>query len=192
VRVPSGYGRGARDVYLEGQAYFGVTHDARQPFAVHAANAVVRDVGTRFGVRAYPEDSRVRVVVADGVVALTDSGAMGRQRAPSRLAAGTLGEIDRAGAVALTASVDTALYLSWTSGRLVFREMPLREALPELGRWYNLEFQVAGAVPDGMALTATFGTEPVDHALSALGIALGMRVERAGRAVTLTPLQPPR
>jgi transmembrane sensor len=187
IRVATDYGHGTRDVYLDGQAYFQVTHDPRHPFAVHAANALIRDIGTRFGVRAYPEDRRVRVVVTDGVVALADSASTRGGMAP-RLAAGAVGEIDRAGAVGVTTGVDTVPYLSWTAGRLAFRDTPLREALPELGRWYNLDFRVAGPVPDSIALSATFGTEPVAHALAALGVALNMRVVQVGRAVTLTPI----
>ncbi len=57
-------------MWLEGEGYFEVTHDARRPFRVHAGDALTEDLGTRFVVRAYPELAAVDVAVAEGVVSL--------------------------------------------------------------------------------------------------------------------------
>lgn len=187
VQLLADYGRGRRDVYLNGQAYFAVAHDPQHPFTVRAANAVARDVGTRFGVRAYSEEARVRVVVAEGSVSVGDTVSSRRTRHPV-VGANTLAEVDRTGATVVTADVNTDAYLSWIGGRLNFRDTPLRDALGELGRWYDLDFRLVTPAPDGVALTATFGNEPVADALTALAVALNVRVRRDGRTVTLTPL----
>jgi transmembrane sensor len=55
LRWGPGFGRGARDVALEGEGYFDVVHDDARPFRVRTRNAVAQDVGTRFVVRAWPE-----------------------------------------------------------------------------------------------------------------------------------------
>src|SRR3982751_821192 len=59
------FGRGTRDVVLDGEGYFDVVHDASRPFRVLARGSVAQDVGTRFVVRAYPEQRAVDVVVTD-------------------------------------------------------------------------------------------------------------------------------
>src|SRR5206468_9531820 len=71
-RFPAQFGQ-VRDVYLDGEAFFEVAHDARRPFAVHTARAVARDLGTRFNVRAYRDAADVVVAVAEGAVALKSS-----------------------------------------------------------------------------------------------------------------------
>src|SRR6266704_1444152 len=70
LRIPADFGRRAREVFLEGEALFTVVHDATRPFRVRAKGALAEDIGTRFDLRAYPEDSAVAVAVAEGAVAL--------------------------------------------------------------------------------------------------------------------------
>jgi len=73
VRWGGRFGRGAREVALEGEGYFDVVHDDARPFRVRTRNAVAQDVGTRFVVRAWPELPAVDVAVEEGVVALMDT-----------------------------------------------------------------------------------------------------------------------
>src|SRR5207237_9972361 len=45
LRVPVDYGVTARAVYLEGEAYFAIAPDAARPFAGHAGQGIMRDMG---------------------------------------------------------------------------------------------------------------------------------------------------
>lgn len=60
-----------RDVYLEGEAYFKVKHDAEHPFIVHAGNIAVRALGTEFNVLAYPGEDHVEATLIKGKVQVT-------------------------------------------------------------------------------------------------------------------------
>src|SRR6266571_332779 len=120
LRVPGDYGAAARNVYVDGEAYFEVTHDATKPFAVHAANALVRDLGTRFSVRAYAGEQRVRVVVAQGKVALRSVAAVDTTSLTPVLTPGDLGRLDSSGALTLRHGVNVHRYLAWTEGQLAF------------------------------------------------------------------------
>src|SRR5213080_3916464 len=53
LRAPVTFAARQRDVYLEGEAYFSVVHNAARPFVVHTGSGAIRDIGTRFGVHAY-------------------------------------------------------------------------------------------------------------------------------------------
>lgn len=182
LRYAPGYGGKSRDVYLEGEAYFEVTDDARRRFAVHAASAVVRDVGTKFGVRAYPDAGHVDVVVVDGVVDL-------RAAAPASdsllLTAADLGQVDRAGRLSVEHGVDTAAQLGWRMGRLLFRDTPLRDALPQLSRWYDADLRLGDPALGALPLTASLRGEPLAQVLQLLTAALDVRVDRQGTAIVL-------
>ncbi len=182
LRVPADYGTGARDVYLDGEAYFEVTHDEPKPFSVHAASAVARDLGTRFGVRAYADESGMQVVVAEGEVGLRP--AAGPQRDERLLTAGQLGRVDPSGTVTVRTGVKLDRYLAWTDGRLVFDNTPLREALPQLGRWYDLDFTLGDSSLGTLPLTATFKNQPTADVLELLALTLGMRQERQAGTIT--------
>src|SRR5437879_1594748 len=70
VRVPVAFGARERDVYLEGEAYFSVVHDAARSVVVHTTRSKVSDLGTKFGVHAYGDAPSERVAVVEGAVAL--------------------------------------------------------------------------------------------------------------------------
>jgi len=150
---------------------------------------VARDVGTQFMVRVYPEDPGARIVVRQGRVAIraaATANAAERVVAPGQL--GRLGP----GREPTIESADTAIWFGWTEGRLVFDGTPLREALPQLGRWFDLEFRLADTALAEVPLTATLKTEPTMDVLNNLAASLGMRQRRAGRIVTLYSTEPDR
>jgi len=188
LRVPGDYGAVARDVYVDGEAYFEVTHDATKPFAVHAANALVRDLGTRFGVRAYAGEQRVRVVVAEGKVALRSVAAVDTISTPV-LTPGDLGRLDPSGALTVAQGVNVQRYLSWTNGRLAFQDAPLREVLPDLARWYDLDLTLAAASLGDRRLTFDVDGEPLTQVLDGIALLAHARYERSGRSVTFYPVR---
>ena len=63
-----------RNVALDGEAYFDVTHDAGQPFVVTAPAFRVRVLGTVFNVRSFSGDPVAEATLAEGSVALQHAG----------------------------------------------------------------------------------------------------------------------
>ena len=57
-----------REVYLEGEAYFEVSHDSLKPFIVKSDALDVKVLGTRFNVKAYENDQTVDVCLISGKV----------------------------------------------------------------------------------------------------------------------------
>ncbi|MDZ7690880.1 MAG: FecR family protein [Balneolaceae bacterium] len=71
LEVPLSFNSEKRELFLEGEAYFEVTHDDSKPFTVHSKNAFTRVLGTRFLMKAWPDErNEVEVVVSEGKVAL--------------------------------------------------------------------------------------------------------------------------
>ena len=186
LRHPREFARGSREVTLEGQAFFVVEHDDARPFRVRAGDLVATDLGTEFLVRAYPEDPRGRVVVRSGTVAVRpiaypDGADGGRVVHP-----GELGRLDGNGEPVVE-SADTAAYFAWTRGTLVFDNTPLREALPQLSRWYDLDFRLADSTLGSIPLSGTLDRTLTDDRLELLAASLGLRQARRGRFVKFFP-----
>jgi transmembrane sensor len=186
LRLPGDFGAHSREVYLDGTAYFDVVHDSVHPFVVRTANAVARDVGTRFVVNAYPEAHATRVVVRDGAVSL---GAGSRTRA-SRVAqvlltGGHLGQLRAGDSVVTTRRVDPALYTAWMRGDLVFQDTPLSEAIAELRRWYDVDVRLGDASLGDVPISASFAAESFHEALAVVTTVLPLRAVRRGNVVTL-------
>lgn len=175
LRFTSPLADSARDVALEGRALFDVRHDSLRPFRVHTALGVAEDLGTRFDVRQYPGDTTLRVVVAEGVVALN----------ADTLLAGDLGVLPRSGHVEIKRGVDVAREIGWSTGRLSFDAVPLRDAVRELRRFYDLEFVLADSVTAARRLTATFDTEAPSEVVRVIALSLELRAQTRGKTVTL-------
>jgi transmembrane sensor len=189
LRYPMVFKDGSREVSLEGEAYFQVVHDTRRPFMVRAGDLVAKDLGTEFTVRAYPEDAGARVVVREGRVAIR---AAATETAPERVVApGQLGRLG-VGQKPTVEPADIAAWFAWTEGRLVFDGTPLRDALPQLSRWFDLDFHLADSALGDVPLTATLRTQPTTDVLNNLAASLGMKQRRAGRIVTLYSAEPGR
>ena len=191
LRLPSDFGVRTRQVYLDGTAYFDVVHDATRPFVVRTANAEARDVGTRFVVSAYRDAHATQVVVRDGAVAL---GPTMRGRMPHGgtvlLTGGHLGELRAGDSVVATRPVDPTLYTAWMQGDLVFRDVPLADAVAELRRWYEVDVRLGDPSLSDMPISASFAVESFHEALSVVTTVLPLRAIRRGNVVTLYRRQP--
>ena len=197
LSIPVEYNRAgaARELHLEGQGYFVVTHDGLRPFRVNTSLGIAEDLGTEFVVTTYPEARGMRVVVASGKVALRQPTSGRTPSADSlplvTLSPGDLAWLDSAG-TATVRRVDPAAYVAWTEGALVFNGTPLGEVIPQLARWYDLDIHLADNSLATRRLTATFRDQSVSQVLDLLALSLDLKVERNGRAVTLRPSSPSR
>jgi ferric-dicitrate binding protein FerR (iron transport regulator) len=181
LRYARSYGHPRRDVYLEGQGYFTVTHDSTRPFQVHTGNAIASDLGTKFVVRAYAVDSTVDVVVEEGKVSL-------RSAAASDSVVLTHAEMGQVGADGTLRSVhDVAVddAIAWTDGRLVFHDTPFADVTRALERWYNIDVSASDTTLLTRHLTATFTDEPLNNVLQLIARSMRLTVEWHGRTVVL-------
>ena len=201
VRYARDFGaRSRRDVYLDGQAYFEVAHDSLRPLAVHTSRGVAEDLGTKFVVTAYSATPEMQVVVASGRVLLRhgapsgpDSAVAGERSAePLTLGPGELGVIDSSGVLSRSRVGDTSPYFDWTKGELTFRGVPLGEALPAIGRWYDMEITIGDSSLASRRLVASFGPHSAHDVVRLIALAVDARYEERGDTVVLLPRHAPR
>lgn len=57
-----------RKVVLKGEAYFTVKHEEEKPFVIEAEDVLVRDIGTEFNLKAYPDKDTIEIIVTHGEV----------------------------------------------------------------------------------------------------------------------------
>lgn len=180
LRYPAIQAGATRDVEVSGEAYFEVAHDDRRPFVVHANGATIRDLGTAFDVRAYPSDARVRVVVADGRVAVQAA------RDARIVDRGTLAVWDTSGAVTMR-TVDPQRFVAWTTGTLVFDATPLDEVAKDLTRWYGTTVILGDSSLVRRDFTGSFDREPLTDILAIIGRGTRTQLTWRGATAVLVP-----
>lgn len=171
---------GERRIKLDGQAYFRVHHDERVPFVVSARNALAKDIGTEFAVRAYPEDPVVSVAVAEGIVDLSTTSGSGTHNTLTR---GDVASID-AGMRISSRRSDISAFTSWASGKLVFENAPIAVIARDLSRWFNVEIGVDPQLA-GRRLSGVYDKPALDDVLAAIALTAGAHVERSAGSVRL-------
>jgi transmembrane sensor len=176
LRVAADFGDTRRDVYLEGEGYFEVEHDARRPFSVHARNATAHDLGTEFAVRSYGDDAAIQVVVRRGAVEMSRVG---------RLGAGDVGRLGDNGSTSLTHGVRVDSLLAWLDGRLAFRDAPLSSVLSDLRRWHDVDVRLADPALGTLPFTGVLTDASFRSSINLVAATLGLRVRRAGGRVSL-------
>lgn len=117
---PESFNLADRQLELEGQAYFEVSHDASRPFIVAGGERSVRVTGTAFNLRADAETMLVEV--SEGSVAMTskDESLSVAAMEYARVTPG--GSVERAPAPNLN-------HHAWRTGVLTFDQTPIQEVL---------------------------------------------------------------
>lgn len=147
----------ARIIDLQrGEIHIDVAHDKSRPLSVLAAGKVIQAVGTAFNVEV--RSKLVELIVTEGKVLIgnnkipafasniEEAGA----KLPNNSMAISKGEkinLDLTGqhqekAVKVD-SVEMAASLSWRQGNLIFRGESLGDAMAEISRYTNIEFELA-------------------------------------------------
>ena len=117
-----------RVVLAKGEAFFEAAHDATKPFIVEADGARVRAIGTKFDVRRAGQN--VQVTLVEGRVRV------GRAAAPNEVTLLPNQQLSiTPQRISAPAPVDGLQASDWTTGRLVFRGVPLASAIEEINRY---------------------------------------------------------
>ncbi len=138
IAYPERFGLSERRVQLEGEAYFEVAHNPRRPFIVETSDdAAVRVLGTKFDVKAYRADPTISVVLISGSVEFAQGNSSYRLKPSQRL---VYNKQNRTGAILDLDNAEQAIL--WSHNTICFRDTPMREVITELGRWYDVRFEV--------------------------------------------------
>lgn len=72
-RLSNDFGKKHRQLTLDGEAFFDVFHDSKNPFIIETSNIFIKVVGTSFNISSYPENDSVVVTVKSGTVEVYSS-----------------------------------------------------------------------------------------------------------------------
>lgn len=129
LTYPSAFVGNTRDVVLEGEAYFKVTHDASHPFIIHTANATTRVLGTELNVRAYHGEP-LHVALIIGVAEVVGGNDVCRLKP---------GEgVTLQSGILLKQLEDMDVYAYALRGLLYADDTPLEDVLNSLAHWYGM------------------------------------------------------
>lgn len=133
------YGRTARRVNLEGEAYFEVARNQSLPFIVESRGQQVEVLGTRFNINAYADEPSVSTTLLEGSIRLSARGRKMLMK-PGQQAVNTEKGVD-------VRMVDVSDAVDWISGDFNFDHVDFREVMREISRWYDVDVVYDSSVP---------------------------------------------
>ncbi len=134
LKYSSDFNKDKRDVYVEGEAYFEVTHDEKKPFIVHMGNSLIKVYGTRFNVKDYPESEYIEAVLIEGKIEFSANKRSVLLKPNERVVfspgKGTI----------VKDSIDVEKVSAWKRGKYYYDDEKLSTIIEQLQRWYDMEF----------------------------------------------------
>jgi transmembrane sensor len=158
-----------RTLTLEGAARFSVTSDPQRPFTIQAGDLKTTVLGTQFTVRAYPNEERASVKVAEGRVAV-EAPAGQQAGVPQRreVAAGEAVEYQKQASSLVAAPPPGPNENAWVTGVLTFEDVPLGEVVTVLEDYYNVTIKTQNPALNNCRIRITFEQESLDNVLEQL------------------------
>lgn len=166
-----------RRISLTGEAFFDVARDDHRPFTVFTSEINIKVLGTRFNIASYENENSVEVVLEEGLLLFNDNAMQNSiKMSPNDLTIynKTQKNISRE-------IVNPQKYISWTEGKLVFRNDPLEVIARRLERWYNIVVELNVSGHEEIRWRATFQDDNLEEVLKILkrSLQINYRIENA-------------
>lgn len=139
---PARFATEKREVYLEGEAIFEVSHNKQQPFMVITQDIEVKVLGTVFDVSAYADDATSTTILESGSVEMKYKSNSLLSQSKVKMTPGMMAVYDPNEKTVKQTQVNTKLYTSWREGYFVFERQSLGEILKKISRYYNVSIQL--------------------------------------------------
>ena len=136
LQYPERFTDSTREVILEGEAFFDVTHQSDRPFRVKTKTFTTQVLGTSFNVSDFT-DEEAAVTVATGKVRVSAHGSGEK----AILLPGM--QVRQSAGKMISRKVALEKDLAWKDGIIYFDKLPLKEAILILERWYNVDITLA-------------------------------------------------
>ncbi|RYZ91089.1 MAG: FecR family protein [Proteobacteria bacterium] len=183
LRFPASFADSGRTVELQGEAYFEVAKDAGRPFRVAVRTRfgtpqTVEVLGTHFNINGYGDDSSIRTTLLEGSVRVRHGPSYVMLR-PGQAARGSAN-----GGLQVEKGDPSAT--AWKDGLFRFRGATIQTIAAQISRWYDIDVQIRGNIPDHFNATID-RKEPLQDLLQVLQETHRVRFTLEGKKLIITP-----
>jgi transmembrane sensor len=188
LKFPESFSGETREVYLTGEAFFDVTHNAKAPFIIHTSKMNIKVLGTEFNVKSYPEDSTSETTLIRGLIEVTLNDRPSDKiilRPKEKLVLSNEVSEKNISSIAASSPVTEARLLignihyispkdssivetSWLNNKLVFQNESFGKLAIDMERRYGVNIRFTSVALRDYRFTGVFETETIDEALKAL------------------------
>ncbi len=191
-KYPAVFGKGNREVYLNGEAFFEVKKDKNHPFIIHTKEMNVKVLGTAFNIKSYDNEAKSETSLIHGSIEVTLN-----DRKSDRIilkpkeklviennlpvnnqlitAIESKKEVAAEGTqysltnLTYLPNIDSAAVETlWLKNKLVFKNEDFESIAADMNRWYGIQIEFKSQELKKLRFTATFEHETAVEALQSL------------------------
>lgn len=137
LKYPSKFNQKIRSVSLTGEAFFSVAKNQSKPFVVETKNLAVKVLGTKFNIKAYPDEHQTVATLQEGKIEIQTETRQKQKLAPNEQLV-----YKRETSTLNVVKINPEDIPDWKSGNLLFSEATLGEILQTLERRFNISFEI--------------------------------------------------
>lgn len=180
ISYPSKIRGKKKELTLTGEAFIEVTHSPDTQLIVKAEETFIRDIGTSFNVKAYPESNTVEVYVESGEVIFytaTNPGISIKQ--------GETGVFNKAEKTFSKKAEEDINVIVYKTKLFVFRNTKLGDALREINAVYQETITLENPDLANCTITVTFDKENTSAIAEIIAETLGLQAAKAANGYVL-------
>ena len=179
LKYPKDFTGKTREVYLDGEAFFDVVHQAEHPFTVATGDITTVVLGTSFNIKAYGHEDRIAVTVKTGKVAV-----MAKTRGHNKVIRYLLPDdqisINTQNGLYTFSETDADDVISWIRRDFIYYNTSLQDIVMSLEHHYGVEIEFTDPELSKVRLTAKFKNISLSETMDNLTILSGLAYTQNG------------
>ena len=162
IHYPINFIGNKRMIEITGEAYLEVAAGASAPFIVKTPTQEIRVLGTRFNVNTYTDEPILRTTLLEGSIKVATAGKTILLHPGEQVASNTTtGDLS-------TTQPDVSDVIAWINGRFKFDHSDIKTVMRQIARWYDVEVEYRGSLPDYQFAGGTFRNNNLSEVLQVL------------------------
>ncbi|MDQ0108475.1 ferric-dicitrate binding protein FerR (iron transport regulator) [Chitinophaga terrae (ex Kim and Jung 2007)] len=179
LRFPTSFSGDYREVMVNGEAYFEIAANAKQPFIVTTPKSKVVVLGTQFNIKAYQEEEQEYTTLLQGAVNV-DNGHNIKRLQPGEQAAISDGDQIR------IRKPDIETTTAWKEGKFRFNDN-IQVIMRELARWYDFKVVYVGTVTSRSYEASFSRKDSLEEILHQLEMTGDIHFSITDKTITVSP-----
>ena len=172
LRYNKGFGKGAREITIEGEAYFDVAKNNEVPLYVHAGNIDIEVKGTAFNVKAEKNSKDIEVALLRGLIQVSERLNKNNRFLlhPNQKIVYTTHQEDNKNNLQLKL-VNPFVLLNetrWIADTLVFRKERLKDLAHKMEKKYDVNIEIQSEALKEKRFSGIFINETIEQAITSL------------------------
>lgn len=164
INYPAYFTGKERNIQLDGEAYFEVKHNTRQPFIVHTENYDIKVLGTKFNVEAYMGMEDFSTALMEGAVEIRE-----QNNPDNQIILSPNQKVIRENGLLIVSSIEDYDIYRWREGLICFRETGFIELMERFEKCYGIRIVVENSKLENKVFSGKFRiSDGIDNALRVL------------------------